>query len=321
MTIGLHITLLCLLYIHITTTSPAPYSDALCRCLSSLTSGDDPTLIMGNRHRPKREISKAQMEHIERLFNDPLVNATSIDRYIDSDHTYNLSSAEMNFFREPTKEFHRRIFKRFHRWQRKTLNESMIRVQEELARYAETHGLKCGEEFEVPGPDGVKILYDGLRHYRDEMMLWVKHTFVHKPMTLVREEKLKLEVFTDNLTMSIPRYKIRDFWKYERSFGNMLRYYQQEIVDRIFAHYDQLVLHFMDTKGMFRFPRTVTNLLDHLNAHAHLFTLNLRNETTTEFNPLSPDFTLDSEQRSAALKQDVQPDGGYETIERGPEIF
>lgn len=59
----------------------------------------------------------------------------------------------------------------------------------------------------------------------------------------------------------------------------------------------------MDTGDKFRFPRTLPNLLDHLAENSHLFTLDLRNETTTKYCMISPLFSLDSDQKKAAKEQ------------------
>lgn len=59
----------------------------------------------------------------------------------------------------------------------------------------------------------------------------------------------------------------------------------------------------MDIGDKFVFPRTLPNLLDHLADNSHLFTLDLRNETTTEYCMISPAFSLDSEQHKAAVEQ------------------
>lgn len=77
-------------------------------------------------------------------------------------------------------------------------------------------------------------------HYREEMLGWIKHTFVDKPKTLVREEKIKLEACTNNDTLSIKRDTIRSFWKFERRFANMMRFYEQEMTDRMLEHYDKV---------------------------------------------------------------------------------
>uniref|UniRef100_A0A8D8LUN2 Uncharacterized protein n=2 Tax=Cacopsylla melanoneura TaxID=428564 RepID=A0A8D8LUN2_9HEMI len=134
-------------------------------CLSQLLSDeDDRPPITGDRklsrHRRDR-IPQAMEDQLERLFQDPLVNATSIDRYINSEHIYNLSSAEMNFFQQSTDEFHRRLFHRLSRWHKKMLNESMIKVQENLEAYSMKHGLKCDAQFDVPAKDGMTIIYNG----------------------------------------------------------------------------------------------------------------------------------------------------------------
>ncbi|KAL1453388.1 hypothetical protein WDU94_007528 [Cyamophila willieti] len=160
------------------------------------------------------------------------------------------------------------------------------------------------------------IVYNGLSHYRSEMMSWIKHTLVDKPKTLVRNQKLLLEVFMDNVTLAIPRNKIRDFWRFERCFSNMLRYYEHELTERVFQHYDKLMLHYIShsggsSDGRFHFPRTLPSLAEHLVAHAHIFTMDLRNDTTTESVPFSPMFTLDSEQRKEWGEQRRDMSGDY----------
>lgn len=69
----------------------------------------------------------------------------------------------------------------------------------------------------------------------------------------------------------------------------------------------QMILHYMtggESGGTFQFPRSLPDLVDHLNAHAHIFTLNVRNETTTEHCSVNEkQFTLDSEQKKAAREQ------------------
>ncbi|KAL1453389.1 hypothetical protein WDU94_007529 [Cyamophila willieti] len=88
-------------------------------CLSRLlTDEDDRPPISGDRKLSRRRrdnLPKGQIDQLERLFQDPLVNATSIDRYINSEHLYNLSSAETSFFQQSTDEFHRRLFHRLSR--------------------------------------------------------------------------------------------------------------------------------------------------------------------------------------------------------------
>uniref|UniRef100_A0A8D8WJ67 Uncharacterized protein n=1 Tax=Cacopsylla melanoneura TaxID=428564 RepID=A0A8D8WJ67_9HEMI len=196
------------------------------------------------------------------------------------------------------------------------LNESMIKVQENLEAYSMKHGLNCDTQFDVPAKDGMTIIYNGLRHFRSEMMSWIKHTLVDKPKSLVRQQKILLEVFTDNDTLAIPRSKIRDFWRFERCFANMLRYYEHELTERVFQHYDKLLLHYISHTGgsndaRFHFPRTLPSLADHLVAHEHIFTMDLRNDTTTEYVPIGPLFTLDEELKKGWAEQRRDVSGDY----------
>lgn len=236
---------------------------------------------------------------INQILNDPLENITSLDRFIDSDHTFNLSSAELDFYRTPTYEFHRRIFNRFRKWQKKSFNASMIEVQNAINEH------ERNMQRNVTAKEALSCVHQGLSNYRNEMFEWMRHSFVYRPKTLVREEKLKLECFLLNATKSIPQDKLRSFWYFERCFANMLGYYHEDMTARVLDHYDQVLWHYIDMRENFTFPRTLDALQSMLDANERLYGIDVRNETTTFSYADLTVFTLDAEQKKAARQQRV----------------
>ncbi|KAI5724013.1 hypothetical protein M8J76_014216 [Diaphorina citri] len=204
---------------------------------------------------------------LDHAFLDPIRNLTNIDEVVEP--FFNLSAAEKDFFRLPTSEFHDRIYNQFEKIQRRVFNESLAGMEAEFSRL-NTSDLKAENEvrsfhekrpgyerrektYRIPSKDGVRIVRKGLKKYKDSMQNWVEHTFVHKPKSVVFEEKSKLENATSkgSANASIPLDRLKAFWGFERDFDNLMRKYEKDMTNRVFHHYDRVFDNFLGHRGDF----------------------------------------------------------------------
>ncbi|XP_026679758.1 uncharacterized protein LOC103509680 [Diaphorina citri] len=135
------------------------------------------------------------------------------------------------------------------------LNTSDLKAENEVRSFHEKRpGYERREKtYRIPSKDGVRIVRKGLKKYKDSMQNWVEHTFVHKPKSVVFEEKSKLENATSkgSANASIPLDRLKAFWGFERDFDNLMRKYEKDMTNRVFHHYDRVFDNFLGHRGDF----------------------------------------------------------------------